>query len=150
MGLKCRLKKLVKSLWLIIILFFSIGIIFYLYGIYNEYYGYIGDFKKAALDQGYSDIVNQGEYYRVYQDRLHYLVLVKGNSNKYIVKKSEGLSLVDLTKYGVMESSSVSNVSLEPSTLLVGNTRVKSLNGYLYWRFANEEGEAIYVDYFRH
>lgn len=149
MELAYRMKKRVKLLSLIITIFFCAIIIFYFYNISNENYLYTQDFKKTALEQGYSDLEYHSEYYQIYENRLHYLILVKGNANKYIVKKSAGLSQLDIRKLRLIELNNTSKISLEPSSLLVGNTRVKNLNGYLYWRFTNEKGDVIYIDYFK-
>lgn len=149
MDLGDRLKKHMKLLSLIISIVFAIFIIAYIHRIYDNYYSYnMDDFKKTALTHGYTQLAYHSEYYQIYEDDFHYLVLIKGNSNHYVVQKSAGLSTEDLTKLGIVKPNSLSSLYLVPSSVLVGNTKVKDLNGYLRWRYINDRGEVVYIDYF--
>lgn len=137
-----------KQLYYVLCIVLCIFVMTNLYKLYSQYYSYSSDFKETALELGYTQLMYHAEYYQIYEAKGRYLVLIKGNSNHYVVHKSEGLSVVDLIKLGTIESNSKNSLYLVPSSKLVGNSRVKHLEGYLSWRFINEVGEVIFIDFF--
>lgn len=118
---------------------------------YNKYYGYTKDFDNISTALAFSQINYNGQYYRVYEDEDEYLVLVKNNTTPYRAKKSSGIS-IDQAQSVLSEKKIPSDdIRLEPLSTLVGNARVDSLNGYLYWvstSVNSTKNRIIYIDFY--
>ncbi len=123
----------------------------FLYTQYNKYYGYTKEFEKISSTLEFSQILNNGSSYRVYEDDDEYLVLVKNNATPYRVNKSSGISMDQAQSILSERKIPSDEIRLEPLSMIVGNERIDSLKGYLYWvstSVNSTKNRIIYIDFY--
>ncbi len=143
--------KKYKIIFYIILIAIAVFIPRFLRSQYDMYYGYTEAFTKMSEENGFSELVSWGEYYRVFEKDDTYLVLVKNNTNPYLIKKSSGVTKEEVKKMLANQGIPSEEIVLKPDALLVGNSRKKSLEGYLYWFSStvnSTENRMVFIDFY--